>query len=82
MSPELTEEVKWFQGIFFNALSEFTTPEQAINYIANQPQMIFDEVIEKVDADIQLHISYREAEKARVIELKARKQALLDARNS
>lgn len=79
---ELPEEVIWLKSMFSAALSEFTTWQQAVNYIANQPQVIFDETIEEIDKDIQLHINNRDSETARVIELEARKQALLDARAS
>lgn len=75
------ENISWHKGIFQDALGEFTAIDQIINYLANQPQQIFDETIEKIEKDIELHTNNRDAEKARVIELQKRKQTLLNARN-
>lgn len=75
------ENISWHKEIFQDALGEFTSLDQAINYIANQPQKIFDETIEKIDEDIALHEKNRDLEAARVIELHKRKQTLLDARS-
>ncbi|GAH00567.1 unnamed protein product, partial [marine sediment metagenome] len=65
----INENISWHKEIFQDALGEFTSLDQTINYIAGQPQKIFDETIEKIDEDIALHEKNRDLETARVIEL-------------